>query len=473
MDGRSSPSMSDVYEELGKLYHWEKPREFFSIGSVDFDEASNWTISYRIIRRSWLLMLIIALHMAVATGFLFVGYGLFQHGDTSFAGVAILVALTALLHQFFYGLSSAYSNDINNGRSFSMETVSRAFGAAIRLLPFSLVPGVAIGGLFRKRIPLRMLLDRNGEMLFIGRYIHYMMCFVLAKQSTKPLTGRMLDAARLSVDRRHDVFDVLEGERKRYYLSIIILCIALFSREFWLVPIAAAVNIFISHVGMIWIPTVAAHYARHGGEDEKLSQGKQTVLWRAWFKTTGTIQLVAGVATIGMIGYFVTQSTDEKAIAREEYRRTLEVLPAPSDDMIGEWENPATGQFKIDRMPEMECSTSTSGFECKRTHGQNGACYDVANYLTKVCLFEGALNAGRLADSYEGRMLLALLGGAKISTGDIEFSMLSVNLDSEDGGFNLGRGGIFRLAEGSESAARHGRDVMVVQAGAYELKRAP
>lgn len=464
-------SMSDVYAELSKLYEWRRPREFFTLGDVDFDEASNWTITYQIIRQSWILICIIAFHVAVVSGFVLIAYGWFAQGGASFGGIAILAATMAFLHQFFYGLSSAYSNDLNNGRWFSVETTRRAIKAAIGLLPFSLLPGVAIGGLFRKRIPLRMILDRNGEMLFIGRYIHYMMCFVLAKQSSKPLTERMLEAARLSVERRHDVFDVLEGERKRYYISIALAGIAAVTQELFLIPVIAAINIFISHVGMIWMPTVAAHYEKHGGEAEKLSGGAQTILWKAWFNVTGAAQLLAVISLVGIVGHFVINSSGEKALANEEYRRTLMILPKPSDEMIGRWETSATGVFGIDRIPEMQCSVSKSGYECMRIYNQNRACYNVENYLTKVCLYDGILNEKRLSESNGGRTLLALLNDSEISINDIEFSMLPVNLDQDDGELNLERGGIFRLREGSEPSARYGRNVMILSTGLHILKR--
>lgn len=470
----AQPSISDVYAELGRLYHWEKPKEFFTIGSVDFDEASNWTRTYGIISRSWVLVSVIALHIAMVTGFMFIAYEWFRHGENEPGGIVFLAALTAFLHQFFYGLSSAYSDDLNNGRGFTKESVNRAIYAATRLLPFSLIPGFAIGAMFRKRIPLRMVLDRNGEMLFIGRYIHYMMCYVLAKQSARPLVWRMLDAARLSVERRHDVFDVLEGERKRYYLSGIILAIALSTQAFFLVPLVTLINIFISHVGMVWMPTIASSYAQHGGEVEKLPDGQQKTRWKVWFKVSGAIQLIVFISIAMVVGYFTLQTSREKAIAKEEYKQTLTTLPKPADELIGKWFD-SVSMLNIDRIPEMSCSYAANGYACKRIYMPGSqSCYTVDNYLTRVCLHDGLPSEATLKKSEGGVMLLGSMSDAGINPGDIEFSLLSDSLYVTENGVPVvdpDRGAIFRLRDGSGSAARYGREVILYSYGVFGLRR--
>jgi hypothetical protein len=476
-NGSSSTSMSDVYEELGKLYSWEKPKEFSTILDVDFDKSSKWTMTYKIIKQSWVLLSIIALHVVVVPGSIAIAYKWFRQEGIPIGWIAILFAITALLHQFFYGLSSAYSDDLNNGRHLSTETIRRAFRAAIRLLPFSILPGVAIGGIFRRRVPLRMIFNRNGEILFIGRYIHYMMCFVLSQRSSKSFTDRMLDAAKLSVDRRYDVFDVLEGERKRYYLSLALLVIAVSKQEFSFILVIAVINIFISHVGMVWIPTIAADYSKDGRRYDDLPNVPQTMPWKFWFSVSGIIQIVVGVSMVGITIHSIIASKEKSIIAKEEYKQTLMMLPRPSDEMIGKWMYSETGVFTktdvfdIDRMPEMQCKASSGGYECKRIHSQNMACYNVENYLTKVCLYYGILDEAKLSESVEGRQLLALLKDSGISISDIEFSLLPVSLDKDDGTITPERGGIFRLRDGSESSARYGRDVMILFSSLNMLKR--
>jgi hypothetical protein len=480
-NGSRPTSLSDVWSELDKLYGWEKPQEFSSIGDVDFDEASNWTITYKIIRRSLVLMTIIALHIAVVSGFMLIAYEWWHQEEGSSLGVVVVVAATmALLHQFFYGLSSAHSNDINNGRWFAVDTVRRAFMAAIGLLPFSLLPGFAIGGIFRKRIPLRMMFDRNGELLFIGRYIHYMMCFVLAQQSNKSFHERMLDAARLSVERRRDVFDVLEGERKRYYGSLALVAIAAYAHQSWLVPVIASINIFISHVGMIWMPTIAAYYAKHGGEPEKLRGGTQAIVWKALFSATGAIQAVVGISLVVLISHLAINTNTKKSISMEEHRRTLVLLPKPSDEMIGRWKSSATKAFSIDRTPEFQCSDSRSGYECRRVNNLNGACYnmreDTKDSLTTICLHDSPLDEKMLAESDGGEKILSLLKESGISISDIEFSLLAVNsfmYELNEQTLPPEPFGILRLREGSGSYTRYGRNVMISYAGVDVLSRVP
>lgn len=71
-------------------------------------------------------------------------------------------------------------------------------------------------------------------------------------------------------------------------------------------------------------------------------------------------------------------------------------------------------------------------------------------------------------------MLLGSMRDAGINPGDIEFSLLSDSLYVTENGVPVvdpDRGAILRLRDGSESAARYGREVILYSYGVFGLRR--
>lgn len=447
--------------ELQRLHHWEKPATFETSLDVDFSTKDHWTSVYGIIRKSFALKAIIVLHFlamiaaAASPAWLLAAL---DGGSRAITGLSITLYATVLvlLHQFFYGLSSSHADDIANGRGFSTDTILRAFRVFPALIPFSLTPGFTIGGLLRPFLPLRMVFGRNTELLFIGRYTHYMLAFVFTRKGGQGLPERLLDAAKLSVERRHDVFDVLEGERKRYFIGILALIAvaalrdtSLVSVGYTLLMVFLGVSFCCSHVGMIWMPTIWANYQAHGGETETLPEAKASANWIGMITLRTLPTLMAGLAVTGGIVFLAVileQTARQDELHKAAVAETLSRYPLPTDRYIGRWKRGFADDDKddrfvkeISRLPEVKCKRVGGRIDCVDFPHNWRGCYRTGEYEQTGCFYapreddwakQSVASGDALVDrewAAGRREFLDRMADNGFEVGDVEYILLDVS----------------------------------------------
>lgn len=222
----------DILRHYRRIADWEKPATFKSITEVDFDESNPWTLARELIQRDPVLrtLRIVAFGLAtlviLALGLVFLS----SRADRLLLS-GILMVIVFMGFPVVWGLSAARASDLAAGVSHG-SLVLRALRAWPVLLPFSVLPDLVTGMIFRWITPVAFRLYGSGRqfnagLLLIGRYWHYNLAQIVAGGRDETFQEGLAASAGMMHGHKSDLYDMVAEDKYRVFVPMTVFGVAI------------------------------------------------------------------------------------------------------------------------------------------------------------------------------------------------------------------------------------------------------